>query len=152
MRPDMSMLQGSCQWAFQGCSCSLAVIDVRADANAAGLWIIFCLSVCVIEKERETMCGCVGVCVCVCACVCVYVFAVVLMCVAGPAGRKCPAREAFGVRLLMQKCQHHWKWSWGKCVNGLVWELPLCQKQLVRMRSRDRGLINYLHILDWRSC
>lgn len=48
-----------------------------------------------------------------------------------------PARESFGVRLLLQKCQRRWKWSRGKCVNGLVWELPLCQKQLVKMRSRE---------------
>lgn len=72
------------------------------------------------------------------------------LCICGPSETKvlCLPRESFRVRRLMQKCQQHWKWSRSKCVNGLVWELPLCQNQLVRMRSRERALINYSHKFD----
>lgn len=144
MRLDISTLQRSCQWAFQGCSCSLTVIDVGGDANAAGRGIIFCLTVCahVCESDRND----------VCACVYLGTHIGPLVCVVGPAGRKVPCQKVTpGETPHAKKCQHHWKWSWGKCGNGVVWELPLCQKQLVRMRSRERGLINYLHILDWHS-
>lgn len=78
-----------------------------------------------------------------CVCVCVWFFggfvllffSAVLTHILGWAWR-C-VKESSRVRLLLQKCQNCWKWSRGKCVNGLVRELPLCQKQLVRMRSRE---------------
>ena len=93
-----------------------------------------------IEKERGNAC--------VCVCVCVCVFAVVwrrrkVPCQTSRPGVEAP--RAKNVNIAENEVEV-------KCVNGLVWELPLCQKQLVRMGSRERGLINYLHILDWRSC
>lgn len=80
---------------------------------------------------------------CVCVCVC-----------SGPAEKKSPLpNKSSGVEAPCAKNVNITENEVEvKCVNGLVWELPLCQKQLVRMRSRERGLINYLHILDWRSC
>lgn len=115
MRLDVSMLQSSCQWAFKGYPCSLMLIAVHWDANAGGHWTISCLWVCIL---------------------CVHS---VPRAWSWPQWQEgpVPARESFGVRLVLQKCQHCWKWSRGKCVNGLVWELPLCQKQLVKMRSRE---------------
>ena len=146
MRLDVSMLRGSRQWAFPRVFvCSLAVIDVGRDANAAGHGIIFRLEmrVCVYVDDRK---GEREWCVYVCVCVCVFAVA--------RRSRKVPCQISRpGLRLLTQKNVNIAENEVEvKCVNGLVWELPLCQKQLVRMRSRERGLINYLHILDWRSC
>lgn len=123
VRLNMSTYRGSCQWAFQGYLCILEWV------TSAGMLML---------KDR----GSFSACVCVCS--------QSSLCSCGPSETKVPClpRESFRVRRLMQKCQQHWKWSRSKCVNGLVWELPLCQNQLVRMRSRESALINYLHKLD----